>query len=64
MALAGAGGTAVAAGPVPDGPRLAIIKLALLPPRLDLETVDPTGAQPFRLLGGGLRSKRPLPYLL
>jgi hypothetical protein len=39
---------------------LAVVKNTLFPYRLDLETVDETGAQPLRIAGGGPR-KRPLP---
>jgi len=45
---------------VPDGPRLAVMKFNLPLFRFDLETVDPTGAQPFALAGGG-EWRRPLP---
>jgi TolB protein len=45
---------------VPEGPRLAVVKFNLPLFRFDLETVDPTGAQPQRLAGGG-EGKRPLP---
>jgi Tol biopolymer transport system component len=54
------GGRAIAAAPVLDGPRLAVVKVSLFPFRYDLETVDETGALPLRLAGGGSR-KRPLP---
>lgn len=60
LALAFSGGAPAAAAPVPDGPRLAVVKNTLFPFRFDLETVDETGAQPMRLAGGGAR-KRPLP---
>jgi Tol biopolymer transport system component len=43
-----------------DCPRLAVVKNTLFPYRFDLETIDETGAQPSRLVGGGPR-KRPLP---
>ncbi len=55
-----AAGTACAAAP--DGPRLAVVKWDLFLGRFELETVDPTGAQPLRLAGGGER-KRPLPEI-
>jgi len=45
---------------VPKGPRLALVKFNLFSFRFDLETVDETGAQPFRLAGGG-EWRRPLP---
>jgi Tol biopolymer transport system component len=48
------------ASAAPDGPRLAVMKNTLFPYRFDLETVDETGAQPLRIVGGGPR-KRPLP---
>ena len=51
-----------AAAPVPNGPRLAVVKFSLSPYRFDLETIDETGAQPLRLAGGG-EWKRPLPDL-
>jgi Tol biopolymer transport system component len=51
-----------AAGAVPEGPRLAVIKWDVLEGRFVLETVDRTGAQPLRLAGGGER-KRPLPEI-
>ncbi|HSS03632.1 MAG TPA: hypothetical protein VLK89_00400 [Solirubrobacterales bacterium] len=38
------------------------MKWSLFPDRIDLETVDETGAQPLRVLGGG-PWKRPLPEL-
>lgn len=53
---------ATAAGAVgPEGPRLGIVRLEVKPLRLELLSVDQTGAQPLRLAGGGQRS-RPLPY--
>lgn len=45
----------------PEGPRLGFVKLRLKPPRVELLTVDPTGALPLKIAGGG-RRKRPLPY--
>lgn len=45
---------------VPDGPRLAVVENTLFPFRFDLTTVNETGAQPFRLAGGGPK-ERPLP---
>lgn len=51
------------AGPAtraPEGPRLAVVKFTDPLFRFELETVDPTGAQPLRLAGGG-ELKRPLP---
>jgi Tol biopolymer transport system component len=45
----------------PEGPRLGLVKLEPDPFRLELLSVDQTGAQPVRLAGGGRRS-RPLPY--
>lgn len=53
-------GSPPAPGPVPAGPRLAVVKVDLSLLRSDLETVDETGAQPLRLAGGG-ELKRPLP---
>lgn len=47
---------------VPGGPRLATVKFSLSTFRQELESVDETGAQPFRLAGGG-EEKRPLPEL-
>jgi Tol biopolymer transport system component len=52
---------AVAAAP--SGPRLALVRLGVEPLRVDLLTVDQTGAQPLRLAGGGRRS-RVLPHYL
>lgn len=43
---------------VPAGPRLALVKVTEL--RMDLLTVDETGAQSVRLAGGDLRSGQPL----
>lgn len=60
LVLAFAGGAEAAAGPAPEGARLAVVQWSLLPFRFDLETVDDTGAQPLRLVGGG-PSKRPSP---
>lgn len=54
-------GTATAAAP-PEGPRLAVVKWNLPLFRFELETVDPTGALPLRLAGGGER-RRPLPEI-
>jgi dipeptidyl aminopeptidase/acylaminoacyl peptidase len=62
IALALVGGTKAAAAPVPDGPRLAVVKWDYLLERQELVSVDRTGAQPLRLAGGGER-KRPLPEL-
>jgi Tol biopolymer transport system component len=59
LALLVAAGVAPAAAP--PGPRLAIVKFTLQPQRLELLSVDPLGAQPVRLAGGG-RNTRPLPY--
>ncbi len=53
--------TALATAAAPEGPRLGLVRLEAKPLRLELLTVDPTGAQPLRLAGGGERS-RPLPY--
>lgn len=52
----------VVAAQAPAGPRLAFVKWSLVPERLELMTVDRSGAQPLRLAGGGLR-RRPLPEL-
>lgn len=51
----------VASAAAPEGPRLGLVKLEPDPFRLELLSVDQTGAQPVRLAGGGRRS-RPLPY--
>jgi Tol biopolymer transport system component len=61
VALSLAAGVALAAAP--DGPRFAVVKLTLKPARLELLTVDPNGALPVRLAGGG-RGSNPLPYPL
>jgi Tol biopolymer transport system component len=58
LALLLAAGVAGAA--VPEGPRLAVIKAAAEPPRLELLTLNQSGGDPLRLAGGGWRS-RPLP---
>jgi TolB protein len=58
--LALAGGAEGAPTRVDDGPRLAFVRWSLFPERFELETVDPSGAWPLRLAGGGVR-KRPLP---
>jgi Tol biopolymer transport system component len=50
----------VAGAAAPDGPRLALVKLSK-PLRLELLTVDPNGAVPVRLAGGGARPG-PLPF--
>lgn len=47
----------------PAGPRLALVKLGVEPLRLELITVDRTGAQPLRLAGGGRRAPT-LPHYL
>lgn len=47
---------------VPGGPRLATVKFSLPSFRQELESVDETGALPFRLAGGG-EERRPLPEL-
>lgn len=60
LLFAAAAGSADAA--VPAGPRLAYVKFGLSPQRLELVTVDASGALPLRVAGGGLRT-RPLPYL-
>lgn len=52
-----------AAAPVPEGPRVAIVKFGIEPPRLELLTVDARGALPVRLVGGGERAKL-LPFPL
>jgi Tol biopolymer transport system component len=49
------------AAPVPEGPRLAVVKFSVEPTRVELLTMDQTGALPARVAGGGLR-KAPLPY--
>jgi TolB protein len=54
--------TSAAWGAAPEGPRLAVVKWNLFQERYELETVDPTGALPLRLAGGGER-KRPLPEI-
>lgn len=46
---------------VPEGPRLAFLKFSVEPTRVELLTMDKTGALPARVAGGGLR-KAPLPY--
>src|SRR3954447_25541726 len=48
---------------VPEGPRLAIVKFGIEPPRLELLTVDARGALPMRVVGGGERAKL-LPFPL
>lgn len=53
--------TSASPAAAPEGPRLGFVKLSLKPPRFELLTVDPTGALPLMIAGGG-RSKRPLPY--
>ncbi|HEU5141909.1 MAG TPA: hypothetical protein VFU04_02005, partial [Solirubrobacterales bacterium] len=55
--------TSAAFAAAPPGPRLALVKLGVEPLRLDLLTVDQTGAQPLRLAGGG-RGSRALPHYL
>lgn len=50
----------VATATAPEGPRLAVIKAAAKPSRLELLTVGRSGGDPLRLAGGGWRS-RPLP---
>jgi TolB protein len=57
-ALLLAAGVATAAAP--EGPRLAVIKAAAKPSRLELSNVGGRGGDPLRLAGGGWRS-RPLP---
>jgi len=52
-----------AGAPVPEGPRLAVVKFGVEPPRLELLTVDARGALPVRLVGGGERAKL-LPFPL
>jgi Tol biopolymer transport system component len=61
IALA-AGAVGVARAEVPGGPRLALVKWDIFAGRFVLESVDPAGAQPLRLAGGGER-KRPLPEI-
>ncbi|HET8862366.1 MAG TPA: hypothetical protein VFM94_03850 [Solirubrobacterales bacterium] len=51
----------VANAVAPGGPRLAIVRLDAKPLRLELLTVDPSGALPVKLAGGGRRSG-PLPH--
>jgi Tol biopolymer transport system component len=53
-------GLQATAAPVPNGPRLAVVKADLSVFRFELETVDETGALPLRLAGGG-EWTRPLP---
>lgn len=53
--------TSVASAVAPEGPRLAVVRLDAKPLRLELLTVDPIGAFPERLVGGGPRSG-PLPH--
>lgn len=52
----------VAKAAAPEGPRLAVIKASLKPPRLELLTVDPNGTRPVRLAGGGWRSRPQVDY--
>lgn len=52
---------AAAMAAAPEGPRLAVVKLTLKPTRLELLTVDASGASPVRLAGGS-RGARSLPY--
>ncbi|HEX5762504.1 MAG TPA: hypothetical protein VFY04_05220 [Solirubrobacterales bacterium] len=54
-----AAGVSVAAAP--EGPRLAVIRYTENPDRLELLTVDSSGAGPLRLTGGG-RDSGPLPF--
>lgn len=49
---------ALATAAPPAGPRLAVIKLTLKPPRLQLLNLNANGGQPVRLAGGG-RMARP-----
>ncbi|MGB7589151.1 MAG: hypothetical protein WBM00_10630 [Solirubrobacterales bacterium] len=61
VALALAVGSAVAAAP--EGPRLAFVRFHTSPLRLEVGTVDETGALPLRLAGGGLHGgPLPLPF--
>lgn len=46
----------VASAVAPEGPRLAVVRLNAEPLRLELLTVDSSGALPVRLAGGGRRS--------
>ena len=50
-----AAGSANAA--IPEGPRLAVVKLSSKPLRLELVTVNRNGGRPLRLAGGGRRSR-------
>ena len=50
-----------ASAAAPEGPRLALVKLEPDPFRIELLSVDQSGAQPVRLAGGGRRSRQ-LPY--
>jgi Tol biopolymer transport system component len=52
LAFAGTAATGLAS-PTPEGPRLAVVKFGVQPPRLDLLTVDATGALPQRVVGKG-----------
>ena len=51
----------IASAGAPEGPRLAVVRLDAKPLRLELLTVDPSGALPVKLAGGGRRSG-PAPY--
>jgi Tol biopolymer transport system component len=51
----------VASAVAPEGPRLAVIRFDAKPLRLELLTVDSSGALPVRLAGGSRRSG-PLPH--
>ncbi|HSS43076.1 MAG TPA: hypothetical protein VLK37_11085 [Solirubrobacterales bacterium] len=59
LAVLLATGVALAASG-PTGPRLAVLKASLKPPRLELVSLGPTGGIAVRLAGGGRRAR---PYL-
>jgi Tol biopolymer transport system component len=52
---------ALAMAAAPEGPRLAVLKVAKDWTRVELISVNRSGAQPLRLAGGG-PSARPIPY--
>jgi Tol biopolymer transport system component len=60
LAMLLAAGLAMAAAPA--GPRLAVVKLTMKPPRLELLTVNGNGGRPVRLAGGGQRSRPQLMF--